>query len=88
MQRKCILCEKDFVVEPDEIQFLVKNKLVHPFLVCKKCSMKELSELTRDSQDSLIERLGTPEGREKEWTTLVEDHPEIRAAHVVNELDL
>lgn len=88
MKCKCLLCGNEFEIEAKEVQYLVKNEMVHPFVVCENCALVDIVDLDEETQIKVIETLGTEEGRNKIWTDLVETYPEIRTAHVINELDI
>ena len=88
MKKTCRVCGTDYEIDDDEIEYLVKVKMIHPFLSCKECAVKEVSELPRDMQDVLIVQLGSPEGREELWKEIFEEHPEVRTAYVMNELEI
>jgi len=88
MNRTCVVCGKDYEIEPDQIEYLVKVKMVHPFVACNECAVKEVADLPKDVQDKLILMLGSPEGREALWKEIFESHPEVRAAYVMNELEI
>jgi len=88
MKKICKICGEEYEIDDDEVEYLVKVKMIHPFIVCKECAVKEVSDLPKDLQDELIVSLGSPEGREKLWKEIFEEHPEVRTAYVMNELEI
>lgn len=88
MKRTCAVCNTEYEITEEEVEYLVKVKMIHPFVTCKDCSVKEVADLTKGMQDEMIMKLGSPEGRKSLWEEVFEAHPEVRTAYVMNELDI
>jgi len=88
MKRTCKVCGTEYEITQDEVEYLVKVKMIHPFVACKDCAVKEVADLPKGKQDELIMELGSPEGRKSLWDQVFEAHPEVRTAYVMNELDI
>ena len=88
MKRTCNVCGDEYEIEDSQIEYLVKVRMIHPFVSCKECSVSEVAGLKKSKQDEMIMKLGSPEGRDQLWKEVFEAHPEVRTAYVLNELDL
>jgi len=75
MEFECQLCGQKYEIDDLELDYLLKTRMVIPLMVCKPCAIREVKTIPENRREDIVLRIGTPEGRAKEWERLFEEHP-------------